>query len=130
MRLVTEIQGEETPKRNPVRSENPSSRNPTQEHETLHEIPQGRPFESAEHFAIVARATNDAVRDWNVRSGALSWPQGLEALLGYNDSTAADDIGFWQKQLHPQDRARAAAGIRDALAGAGDPWAGEHRFRH
>ena len=129
MRLVTEIQGEETPKRNPARSENPSSRNPTQEHETLHEIPQSRPFESAEHFAIVARATNDAVRDWNVRSGALSWPQGLEALLGYDSSTASGDIGFWQKQIHHQDRARTAGSIRDALAGGRDHWTGEYRFR-
>src|SRR5438034_9658761 len=39
--------------------------------------------QSADCFEIVARATNDAVRDWNVITGALSWPQGLETLLGY-----------------------------------------------
>src|SRR5438105_4244416 len=38
-----------------------------------------------DYFAIVARATNDAVRDWNVKSGALSWPQGFDSLLGYGD---------------------------------------------
>ncbi|HEX7515905.1 MAG TPA: ATP-binding protein [Chthoniobacterales bacterium] len=130
MRLATEIQGDETSAQNPARSENPSSRNSTQKHETHHEIPESRPIESAEHFAIVARATNDAVRDWNVRTGALSWPQGLEALLGYNSSTASGDIGFWQKQIHPQDRARTAGSIRDALAAEGDHWTGEYRFRH
>ncbi|MEY2489483.1 MAG: hypothetical protein QOC70_1425 [Verrucomicrobiota bacterium] len=129
MRLATEIQGDETPAHNPTRSQNPSSRNSTQEHETYHEIPESRPIESAEHFAIVARATNDAVRDWNVKSGALSWPQGLETLLGYKTSTANGDIGFWQKQIHPQDRARTAGSIRDALAAQGDQWTGEYRFR-
>jgi PAS domain S-box-containing protein len=129
MRLATEIQGDETSAQNPARSENPSSRNSTQKHETHHEIPESRPFESAEHFAIVARATNDAVRDWNVKTGALSWPQGLEALLGYNNSTASGDIGFWQKQIHPQDRARTDGSIRDALAAEGDHWTGEYRFR-
>ena len=110
--------------------QNPSSRSPTQRHETYPEIPESRQIESAEHFAIVARATNDAVRVWNVKSGALSWPQGLEALLGYGNSSASGDIGFWQKQIHPQDRARAATSIRDALAAEGDHWTGEYRFRH
>jgi PAS domain S-box-containing protein len=130
MRLATEIQGDETSTQIPARSENPSSRNSTQKHETHHEIPESRPIESAEYFAIAARATNDAVRDWNVKTGALSWPQGLEALLGYDSSAASGDIGFWQKQIHPQDRARTAGSIRDALAAASDHWTGEYRFRH
>jgi PAS domain S-box-containing protein len=129
MRLATEIQGGETPAQKQAQSENPSSRYSTQ-HETHHEIPESRPFESAEHFAIVARATNDAVRDWNVKSGALSWPQGLEALLGYDISNASGDIGFWQKQIHPQDRVRTADSIRDALTARDDHWTGEYRFRH
>ncbi|MEY2540421.1 MAG: hypothetical protein QOI22_23, partial [Verrucomicrobiota bacterium] len=36
---------------------------------------------------IIARATNDAVRDWDVKTGALVWPQGLECLLGYKPDT-------------------------------------------
>jgi PAS domain S-box-containing protein len=130
MRLATEIQGEETSTQNSTHRENSSSRNHIQKHENHPEIPESRPTESAEHFAIVARATNDAVRDWNVRSGTLSWPQGLEALLGYSSSTASGDIGFWQKQIHPQDRARTAVSIRDALAAESDHWTGEYRFRH
>jgi PAS domain S-box-containing protein len=130
MRLATEIQGDDTPVHTPARNQTSTSRNPTQEHETHPEIPESRSPESAEHFTIVARATNDAVRDWDVRSGALAWPQGLEALLGYNSSTASGEIGFWQKQIHPQDRARTAVSIRDALAAAGDHWTGEYRFRH
>jgi two-component system cell cycle sensor histidine kinase/response regulator CckA len=130
MRLATEVQGEETSTPNSTYRENSSSRNHIQKHENHPEIRESRPLESAEHFAIVARATNDAVRDWNVRSGALSWPQGLEALLGYSSSTASGDIGFWQKQIHPQDRARTAVSIRDALAADSDHWTGEYRFRH
>jgi two-component system cell cycle sensor histidine kinase/response regulator CckA len=129
MRLATEIQGDETSTQNPARSENPASRSSTHKHETHIEIPESRPIESAEHFAIVARATNDAVRDWNVKTGELSWLQGLETLLGHNRSTASGDIGFWQKQIHPQDRARTAGSIRDALVAEGDHWTGEYRFR-
>jgi len=83
-----------------------------------------------EYFAFVARATNDAVRDWNVKSGALSWPQGLQSLLGYDEnSTRCDNIGFWQKNLYPADRARIGASIHDALNSSAEHWSGEYRFR-
>jgi PAS domain S-box-containing protein len=130
MRLATEIQGDETSTANPTQNEDPSPRYSIQQNEIHQELPESRPPESEEHFAIVARATNDALRDWNVKSGTLAWPQGLEALLGYGSSSASGDIGFWQKHVHPQDRARTAASIRDALAGPGDHWTGEYRFRH
>ena len=130
MRLAPQLQGEETLPQNTIRSDGTTFRYPQKTHETYDDLSESGASSGAEHFAIVARATNDAVRDWNVKTGALDWPQGLETLFGYSISAAADGIGFWQKQVHPQDRARAAAGIRDALAGDSDHWAGEYRFRH
>jgi signal transduction histidine kinase len=50
-------------------------------------------------------------------------------LLGYCRSFAAEQIGFWQEQVHPEDRARAATSIGDALAGRSEHWSGEYRFR-
>ncbi|MCA1657756.1 MAG: PAS domain-containing protein, partial [Verrucomicrobiaceae bacterium] len=99
------------------------------QYETHPHLPSGA-TEIAEHFALAAQATNDAVRVWTVSTGVLSWPQGLETLLGYQPSPGTDEIGFWQKQIHPQDRDRAAASIRDALAGESTHWIGEYRFRH
>src|SRR3982751_323609 len=84
--------------------------------------------QSLEYSALAARATNDALRIWDVTSGRLTWPQGLETLLGYQQSAIRADIGFWQKHVHPDDRARIAAEIRDALANA-ENWSGEYRFR-
>src|SRR6266487_4490946 len=73
--------------------------------------------QSQEHLQIVARATNDAVRDWDVRSGALVWPQGLAGLLGYCRSSIPTPIGFWQQHIHPEDVARVMANIGAALVG-------------
>jgi PAS domain S-box-containing protein len=92
-------------------------------------VPETHSSPRDDYFAIVARATNDAVRDWNVKSGALSWPQGLDSLLGYDKSSTECSIAFWQKNIHPGDRARIAPSIRDALAGSSDYWSGEYRFR-
>ena len=123
MRLATEIQEDEASTQEIRRAENERHH----KYETHSDLSSGA-TEIPQHLALAAQATNDAVRVWTVATGALSWPQGLESLLGY--SAATNEIGFWQKQLHPQDRARAAASIRDALAADAEHWTGEYRFRH
>ena len=92
-------------------------------------LPESNLGQSEDYLSLIARATNDAVRDWDVKSGRLSWPQGLCNLLGYEPSEGGEELGFWQKNLHPEDRARAAAAIRDALVGEVAHWTGEYRFR-
>src|ERR1700730_6195976 len=92
-------------------------------------VPEEPSAENQDHREIVARATNDAVRDWDVKSGALVWPQGLQSLLGHESNATNGEIGFWQKNIHPEDRARTSSNIRDALGGGAEHWSGEYRFR-
>jgi len=84
---------------------------------------------AATHFALLAEATNDAIRDWDVKNGDLIWSQGLTSLLGYDPRPTTEQLAFWQKNLHPEDRARTANSIRDALVGNANRWSGEYRFR-
>src|SRR6266567_8909336 len=93
-------------------------------------LSENNSLQSQDHLQIVARATNDAVRDWDVRSGTLVWPQGLESLLGYCRSSIPTPIGFWQQHILPEDVARVMANIGAALVGNGEHWSGEYRFRH
>ena len=88
------------------------------------------PSSRRDHSTIVARATNDAVRDLDLTTGQLSWPQGLESLLGYEPAPATTQIGFWSERVHPEDRVRVAASIREAIASEAEHWSGEYRFRH
>jgi PAS domain S-box-containing protein len=83
-----------------------------------------------DHSPIVARATNDAVRDLDLTTGELFWPQGLKSLLGYEPAPATAQISFWNERVHPQDRVRVAASIREAIDGKTEYWSGEYRFRH
>ena len=104
------------------------------EHHPPHEnetsaLPESDSGQGQDYFSLLARATNDAVRDWDVKSGHLSWPQGLCSLLGYEPADSKGELGFWQKNLHPDDRARAAAAIREAIIGEDAHWTGEYRFR-
>src|SRR6266404_3244087 len=106
-------------------------------HQPSRPKPNGNKFDSSQQTAatetenyhqLVARATNDAVRDWNLITDALIWRQGLETLLGWKPASG-DTIVFWQKQIHPDDRARVTASIRDAIKSDTGHWSGEYRFR-
>src|SRR5437763_15682852 len=105
-------------------------------HPHAHLFPESTPAQppadghssQADYFPIVARATNDAVRDWNLEHTTLSWPQGLESLLRYDASVAEKSIEFWQKNIYPGDSSRVEASISDCLAAPQDRWSGEYRF--
>lgn len=77
---------------------------------------------------LAAGATNDAIRDWNLVTGELTWPQGLVGLLGYAEVPST--IGFWQKRLHVSDRSRVAVSLREALESDTTSWTAEYRFQH
>src|SRR2546425_12364738 len=81
------------------------------ENKTAHRLPENDSPPRDDYFAIVARATNDAVRDWDLKSGTVSWPHGIESLFGYEPAFARSNVGFWQKNVHPADRARIASAI-------------------
>src|SRR5437660_7239589 len=106
-------------------------------HQPSRPKPNGNKFDSSQQTAatetenyhqLVARATNDAVRDWNLVTDALIWRQGLDTLFGWKPSSD-ETIAFWQKRIHPDDRARVTASIRDAIKSDTDHWSGEYRFR-
>ena len=128
MRIANEFQDHTTLLQEPPPQKSSPTSPSKQASENHHAIHPRGALESAEYSALAARATNDAIRDWDVKSGKLHWPEGLQRLLGYAPSLISDEIGFWQRHVHPEDRARTAASIRDALREA-EEWSGEYRFR-
>src|SRR4051812_30274183 len=82
-----------------------------------------------DYLTYLARATNDAVRDWDVRSGKLFWRQGLPTLFGYEAQLAAEHISFWDERLHPSDQGRITKSIGEAFSSDTEHWSGEYRFR-
>jgi PAS domain S-box-containing protein len=92
-------------------------------------VVEDRASESDGYLAHVARATNDAIRDWNLADGTLAWPQGLEGLFGYGEPLQQSDLSFWQQRVHPADRSRLSAAIQEAVTSTNQTWSGEYRFR-
>ena len=87
------------------------------------------PAPGSDYVPYLAQATNDAVRDWDVKRGQLFWPQGLRTLFGYESHCIDDRISFWDERVHPSDHAKINESIQAAFACDADQWSGEYRFR-
>jgi len=85
--------------------------------------------ESQERLQQVARATNDAVWDWDLVTDALWWGEGFLNMFGYGPEEIEPSVESRYTRLHPDDRERVMTGIRAAIDGGETFWADEYRFR-
>lgn len=84
---------------------------------------------SEQRFQLVARATNDAIWDWDLRTDTVVWNSGLFAIAGYTDEDIDPSIGWWRERLHPEEVDRVYNGVMATIAGEDNFWADEYRFR-
>jgi PAS domain S-box-containing protein len=85
--------------------------------------------ESQERFQFVARATSDAVWDWDLVSDAVWWNEGVQTLFGYPPEEIGPDRAWWHDTMHPEDRERVTTDIRAAIDSGTEGWSAEYRFR-
>mgnify|MGYP001563056644 CR=1 FL=1 len=83
---------------------------------------------SEERFRLVAEATQDILWDWDLLTKTRWWSQNGQEKFGYDLSNLPEDKS-WVSRLHPDDRDRILALIRDALASKLHMFSGEYRFR-
>ena len=83
---------------------------------------------SEARFQIVARATNDAIWDWDLVSGKVWWNDSARTLFGYSPDEIGDDVSWWMERIHPDDRERVLAELQAVFDGPGNFWSGEYRF--
>jgi PAS domain S-box-containing protein len=85
--------------------------------------------ESQDRFQFVARATNDAVWDWDLVSDALWWNEGVSTLFGYTPEQVGPDVAWWYETIHPDDRDRVKSDINAAVERGAESWSAEYRYR-
>ena len=85
--------------------------------------------ESQERFQFVARATNDAVWDWDLVSDALWWNEGVTTIFGYAPEQVGPDVSWWYENIHPEDRDRTVTDIHAAIDRGAESWSAEYRYR-
>ena len=87
--------------------------------------------ESRERFHHVARATNDAIWDWDVQTDAMWWSDGIERLFGLSRTEIEPTSESWTRRIHPDDLPHINASIQNFITHGGedDVWIAEYRFR-
>jgi PAS domain S-box-containing protein len=85
--------------------------------------------ESEERFRIVARATSDVIWDWDARTDAVWWSDGMESTFGIDPAEVAPTFEGWTERIHPDDRARVLSDVEAVVEGTGGMWTGRYRLR-
>ncbi len=83
--------------------------------------------EGAERFQLLARATNDAVWDWNLVTNEIWWNEGLRTLFGLPPNEVPS-ITAWSEHLHPDDVQRVEASLYGVIQSGQSYWSDEYRF--
>ncbi|BDL41787.1 PAS domain S-box protein [Methylorubrum sp. GM97] len=84
--------------------------------------------ESQERYRLAARATNDAVWDWNLVTNHVLWNEALTEAYGHAPEAVEPTGDWWISHIHPDDRARIDASIHAVIDGTSSAWTGEYRF--
>jgi len=84
---------------------------------------------SEARFQMVARATSDAIWDWDVATDTLWWNEGFTAQYGWDWRTHVATIPQWTALVHPDDVVRVSDDLQAALASGGTDWSAQYRLR-
>ncbi|MBA3580646.1 MAG: PAS domain-containing protein [Gemmatimonadaceae bacterium] len=79
--------------------------------------------------SLVASMTNDVVWDWNLIADKLEFSPAVRVVFAYGPDEPVDDIEWWTSHIHSEERESVVKGIRQAIAGRGQFWSAEYRFR-
>jgi PAS domain S-box-containing protein len=82
--------------------------------------------ETEERYRLAARATNDAIWDWDLMANRIVWNEALTTLFGYTDTKTTGT--WWKDHIHPDDRERVVESIQTVIAGDHEHWSAEYRF--
>ncbi|HEY0527835.1 MAG TPA: PAS domain S-box protein, partial [Gemmatimonadaceae bacterium] len=84
---------------------------------------------SDERFRFVARATNDVIWDWDIRTNSLVWNDAVETVFGHKQRDIYPEVQWWYDHLHPEDRDRVLAGIHGVIDHGATSWSDQYRYR-
>lgn len=84
---------------------------------------------SQERYRLLARATSDAIWDWDPIRDKLEWSEGFASLFGYDPNHMIPSFDFWRDAIHPDDREEALSLVAKYMRSKTDKYTHEYRFR-
>ncbi|HEY5927113.1 MAG TPA: ATP-binding protein [Kofleriaceae bacterium] len=83
--------------------------------------------QGTERFQLLARATNDAVWDWDLMTNEIWWSEGLRTLFGLPPD-AVPTLDTWAARIHAEDLPRVERSLFGAVQSGKHFWSDEYRF--
>ncbi|MBS1564066.1 MAG: PAS domain-containing protein, partial [Bacteroidetes bacterium] len=84
---------------------------------------------SEERFRLVARATNDALWDWDFVNNSVWWSEAFYKIFGYDTPSQHGDRKFWLEKVHPDDRESVNESLYEVINSRKNQWSREYRFQ-
>ncbi|MDQ3270322.1 MAG: PAS domain S-box protein [Pseudomonadota bacterium] len=84
---------------------------------------------SEERFRLIARATSDAVYDFDAEDGTLWWSDSFYSTFGFSREDVPATLEAWEALVHPADRARVSGSLKAVMDSELSEWEEEYRFR-
>jgi len=82
---------------------------------------------SEERFRLVARATNDALWDWDLTADKVWWSDAFRNTFGHDETTM--NRKAWLAHVHPDDREAVKKSVHTAIHDNYNQWSQEYRFQ-
>jgi PAS domain S-box-containing protein len=79
---------------------------------TKRKVNEQEVWESNERFKILAKATTEAVMDWDLKNKSVIWGEGFKTLFGFDQNL---DKNFWAQNIHPEDKKRVLSDLLKAI---------------
>lgn len=84
---------------------------------------------SSERYEVLAKATKDAIYDWNLITNQVTWNEGIRTIFNYTDLQEYNDTKWWNEKIHPDDHSRVIDKINHHIKSQQSNWEQEYRFR-
>eukprot|EP01037_Dinobryon_pediforme_P015162 gene15162-15304_t len=87
-------------------------------------------FINEERFRLIAKATNNIIRDWDFQTQQMWWNDVIHEKYGYAALSTLSGPASWMDKIHPDDRDWVVDSVNHAIGSANSDWTEEYRFLH
>lgn len=85
---------------------------------------------SEERFDLALKSTNDAIWDFNTKTGEVYFSDRWFEILGSKKENKSYDVSEWRMRVHPDDISKTEQILNDHINGKTDYYIAEHRLKH
>lgn len=84
---------------------------------------------TVERLTNLSNITNDAIWEWDMRTGIVYRNEKLKELIGFSNMQDMHGLSWWLRRIHPDDRNRVSDKVNEAAEKGVKSWEDEYRFR-